>query len=75
MSNPLDLAIELGDLGAAKEKLRGLRVERERVAGEVARARTKLPTMAELPRLREKLREIEATLKADEATQRRFSEC
>jgi len=62
----LDLAIELGDLGAAKEKLRGLRAERERVAGELARSRTKLPTTAELlPRLREKLREIEATLKAD----------
>jgi len=62
----LDLAIELGDLGAAKEKLRGLRAERERAAGELARARTQLPTTAELlPRLREKLREIEATLKAD----------
>ena len=45
-----------------------MRAERERVAGELARARTTLPTTAEiLPRLREKLREIEATLKADSA--------
>ena len=36
------------------------------MAGELGRARTTLPTTAELmPRLREKLREIEATLKAD----------
>jgi hypothetical protein len=62
----LDLAIELGDLGAAKEKLRGLRAERERVAGELARAHRTLPTLEGLkPRLREMLREIETTLRAD----------
>lgn len=53
------------------EKLRGLRAERERAAGELARARTKLPTAEELmPRLREKLRAIEATLRADAALSR-----
>jgi hypothetical protein len=67
----LDLAIELGDLGEAKEKLRGLRAERERVAGELARARVDLPTAEELmPRLREKLRAIEETLRADVALSR-----
>jgi hypothetical protein len=44
----LDLAIELGDLDEAKERLRTLRSERERVSGELARARVDLPTAEEL---------------------------
>ena len=62
----LDLAIELGDLGAAREKLRGLRAERERIAGELARVRVDLPTAEELmPLVWEKLRQIEATIRSD----------
>src|SRR5262245_32146542 len=63
----LDLAIDGGgDLPAVKERLRALRADRERVAGELARAGTVLPTVEELlPRLREKLHAIEKTLRAD----------
>jgi hypothetical protein len=54
-----------------KDQLRVLRAEWKRGAGELARTRIHLPTMAELmPRLREKLREIEATLRADVALSR-----
>ena len=46
--------------------VRTLRSERERVAGELSRARVRLRTAEELmPRLREKLRHLEATLEAD----------
>ena len=55
-------------LGTAKERLRALRSERERLAGELSRCRVQLPTAEELmPMLREKLRNLEATLKADVA--------
>jgi len=58
----LDLAVEVGDLGTAKERLRTPRVERERVTGELARTRLDLPTAEELmPRLRERLRDLEST--------------
>jgi hypothetical protein len=64
----LDLAIELGDMGTAKERLKALRVERARVAGELASVRIDLPSIEDLlPRVREKLRELEATLMADVA--------
>ncbi len=64
----LDLGIELGDLGVAKDRLRSLRVERERVVRELAQSRFSLPSADELlPRLREKLRDLEATLRADVA--------
>jgi len=63
----LDLVIDLGDPGA-KDRLRTLRTERERVAGELSQLRIEFPSTDELmPRLREKLREIEVTLKADVA--------
>lgn len=66
IARALDLAIELGDLAEAKERLRGLRAERERLAGELARARVALPNAEELrPRLRERLRALEDTLRAD----------
>jgi hypothetical protein len=62
----IDLAIELGDMQAAKDRLRDLRSERERVARQLGQVRVDLPTAEELmPRLREKLREIEVTLKSD----------
>lgn len=62
----LDLAIEVGDVGTAKERLRTLRTERKRVAGELSRTRLDLPTAVELmPRLRERLRDLEATIQAD----------
>ena len=71
IARALDLAIELGDLVEAKDRLRALRADRERVAGELGRTRVQLPTAEELlPRLREKLREIDATLRADEAMSR-----
>jgi hypothetical protein len=35
----LDLATELGDMNAAKERVRGLRAERERVANQLAAVR------------------------------------
>lgn len=64
----LDLAIELGDMEAAKTRLRELRSDRERVAGRLAASRVELPTSAEImPLVRAKLREIEATLRADVA--------
>jgi DNA invertase Pin-like site-specific DNA recombinase len=63
----LDLAIDLGDPGA-KERLRELRDERGGVARELASMRIDLPTVEDLmPRVREKLRDLEATLKADVA--------
>jgi hypothetical protein len=56
----------VGELGAAKEKLRGLRVERERLAGELAHARTDFFTVEELmPRLLERIRDLEGTFRAD----------
>jgi DNA invertase Pin-like site-specific DNA recombinase len=62
----LDLAIELGDLAIAKERLRKLRTERERLAGELLAVRIDLPTAEQLmPRLRERLRDIESTLQGD----------
>ena len=62
----IDLAIELGDMQAAKERLRDLRSEREKVARQLSQMCTDLPTAEELmPRLRAKLREIAATLKSD----------
>ena len=65
----LDLAIDGGgDLPGVKERLRLLRADWERVAGELARARTSLPVVADLmPPVREKLRQIEATIQADVA--------
>jgi site-specific DNA recombinase len=64
----LDLAIELGDLAAAKDRLGSLRTERVRVARDLAQARTNLPTLEELmPVVRAKLEEIEQTLLADVA--------
>ena len=64
----LDLAIELGDLDAAKERLRALRDERQRTAAELARCSLALPSVAELmPRLRAKLAHVEETLCADVA--------
>jgi hypothetical protein len=71
IARALDLAIELGDLAEAKDRLRALRAERERKAGELDRARVDLPTAEELmPRLREKLGALEATLRADVALSR-----
>ncbi len=62
----LDLAIELGDLGAAKDRLRDLKDERAGLAQRLEQSRVTLPSIDELmPRLREKLREIESTLRAD----------
>jgi len=62
----LELAIELGDVGAAKVKLRALRADRDRVAGELAQVSMDLPSAESLiPRLRENLRDISAALKAD----------
>ena len=62
----LDLAIELGDMAAAKERLRALRVERESLAQRLDDAHRDLPTVEELlPRSREKLRDLDATLAAD----------
>ena len=62
----LDLAAELGDLEAAKAKLRELRQERERLAADLARTERALPTIAELePLVRAKLRDLKATLRAD----------
>jgi hypothetical protein len=64
----LDLALELGDVAAVKDRLRGLRDERGRVAGDLARARVDLPTAEDLmPLIREKLQQIEATIRPDVA--------
>jgi DNA invertase Pin-like site-specific DNA recombinase len=62
----LDLAIELGDMPAAKERLHALRVERVSLAQRLDEAHQDLPTVEELlPRLREKLRDLDVTLGAD----------
>ena len=62
----LDLAIELGDLGAAKNRLRDLKDERAGLTQRLEESRFSIPSLDELmPRLREKLREIESTLRAD----------
>ena len=62
----LDLAIELGDLEAAKNRLRDLKDERAGLTQRLDQSRVTLPNLDELmPRLREKLREIESTLRAD----------
>jgi hypothetical protein len=67
----LDLAIELGDLAQAKERLGTLRAERTRVAQKYEQTRLVLPTAEELlPRMREVLRNLEATLRADVALAR-----
>jgi site-specific DNA recombinase len=71
IARALDLAIEHGDLAAAKDRLRDLKAERERVARQNAQARMTLPSSEELmPLLREKLHDIEATLRADVANGR-----
>lgn len=71
IARALDLAIELGDMEAAKARLRELRAEREIVARQHADSRMTLPTREELmPRLREKLREIGATLRSEVASGR-----
>ena len=63
----LDLDREV-DLGAIKDRLRSLRAEREGVVRELAQSRFSLPTADELmPRLREKLDELETTLRSDVA--------
>ncbi len=68
IARALDLAIELGDLAEAKERLGALRVERARVAREYEQTRTTLPTVEELmPRVRALLRNVEATIRADVA--------
>jgi len=68
IARALDLAIELGDLDAAKQKLGELRDKREGVSRELASARIDLPAVEDLkPRLREKLRNLESSLKADVA--------
>jgi len=67
LNHILNLVIDLGDSGA-KDRLRTLRTERERVAQELSQLRIEFPAADELmPRLREKLHELEATLKADVA--------
>ena len=64
----LNLAMELGEMDAAKERLRGLRAERERLAAELSHVPVALPSVEELkPMLRERLRDLGATLKADVA--------
>jgi hypothetical protein len=68
ISRALDLAIGLGDLAEAKEKLGALRDERSRVAREYEQARTHLPTVEELmPRVRAMLRNVEAMMRSDVA--------
>jgi len=62
----LDLAIEMGDLDAAKKRLKTLRDERAQLARELVASRIRIPSVEELmPRVCEKLRDLEATLKAD----------
>jgi hypothetical protein len=64
----VDLAIEMGDMDTAKKRLRALRDERERLVRELGASRIQIPSTDELlPRLREKLRDLEVTLKADVA--------
>jgi hypothetical protein len=56
----------MGDMTAAKLKLRALRTEREHLARNLASARMDLPTVEELmPLPREKLADLRATLQAD----------
>jgi hypothetical protein len=75
LNHILNLVIDLGDSGA-KDRLRTLRTERERVAQELSQLRIEFPAADELmPRLREKLREFEATLKADVARGRYARVC
>ena len=63
-----DLAIEMGDLETAKKRLKALRDEREVLVRDLGASRIQIPLAEELlPRLREKLRELEKTLKADVA--------
>jgi hypothetical protein len=60
----VDLGVEVGDPGA-KDNMRALRTEGERVARELSQPRVEFPSTGELmPRLRGKFREFEATLKA-----------
>ena len=59
------MAAELGDLEAAKAKLRELRRERERLV-DLARTEGALPTIEELePLVQAKLGDLKATLRAD----------
>jgi hypothetical protein len=61
-----DLAIEMGDMDTAKKRLKALRDEREVLVRELGASRIQIPSVEELmPRLREKLRDLEKTLKAD----------
>jgi hypothetical protein len=63
-----DLAIEMGDMDTAKKRLKALRDEREGLVRELGASRIQIPSVEELmPRLREKLRDLEATLRADVA--------
>ena len=67
----LELAIELGDLVAAKERLATLRAERARVAQEYERAQFQLPALEELmPRVRAMLGDVEAMIRSDVALDR-----
>jgi hypothetical protein len=62
----VDLAIDLGDLPEARERLKTLRDQRERLVHELAAVKLELPMIDELmPRLREKLQELESTIMAD----------
>jgi site-specific DNA recombinase len=71
IARALDLAIDHGDVAAVKDRLRDLKAERDRVARQHAAARMSLPTLEVLlPRLREKLRDIEMSLRADVASGR-----
>ena len=64
----VDLAVDLGDMEPVKERLRSLRMERERLAGELTQARKTLPSVKDLMSpVRQKLDEIETTLLADVA--------
>jgi hypothetical protein len=64
----LDLAIELGDSSSVKDRLRALKIDRERVVRALARTRATLPTVEELlPGLFAKLKEVRETLRADVA--------
>lgn len=62
----LDVVAEVGDLDAAKAKLRELRGEREKVAGELARTERALPSLADLePVVRARLSNLRALLAAE----------
>ena len=61
-----DLAIEMGDMDTAKARLKALRDQRADLVRELGSSRIQIPSTDELlPRLREKLRDLGATLKAD----------